>query len=152
MTPEKPHPRPPHTCTMSTHAYTYSLMYACMHTHMHARVHTLPTKSCMTVISSCSLFHPFLSLLSFSSLYTLLIPTTFRALSHPQCLCTLLGVLLYLEWFFPHSVQSKFLIIKTSTVRYDLSIRAALLTGPLRFYDLLLVFCMIHCKEGKHWP
>ena len=120
MTPEKPHPRPPHTCTMSTHAYAYSLMYVCitcMHTQMHARIHTPPTKSCMAVISSCSLSHPFLSLLSFSSLYTLLIPKTFQPLSHPQFLCTLLGILLYLECFFPHSVQSKFLVIKTSTSR-----------------------------------
>lgn len=111
---------PPHTCTWAhthtrTHSYTHAYMHA--HTHIHARIHTPPTKSCMTVISSCSLSHPFLSLLSSSSLYTLLIPMTFQALSHPQCLCTPLGVLLYLEWFFPHSVQSKILVVKPSTVR-----------------------------------
>lgn len=111
---------PPHTCTWAhTHTRTYSYTHAYMHahTHMHARIHKPPTKSCMTVISSRSLFHPFLSLLSFPSLYTLLIPMTFQALSHPQCLCTPLGILLYLEWFFPHSVQSKFLVVKPSTVR-----------------------------------
>lgn len=102
---------------MSTHAYTYSLicMHTCTRTHMHAHIHTPATKSCMMVISSCSLFHPFFSLLSLSSLYTLLILKTFQALSHPQCLCTPLGVLLYLEWFFPHSVQRKLLVVKTST-------------------------------------